>query len=331
MLSRVADNLYWLSRYIERAENLTRLIEVNLQLLLDFSNLDDDKVKDHWQPILRALCDEEAFAKLYPKADSQSVTDYITFRRENPNSILSCLFAARENARMIRDQLTAEMWEAINELYLFLRATNAKKVWRAGAHDFFREVKKYIHAFQGLTQATYTRDEGYNFLQIGRYLERADKTTRIIDLKYHILLPRASDVGGAVDTAQWMAILRSCSALQAYHRVYLESPTPWKVVEFLLLSENFPRSLRFCLKELNYCLHQLSESPADQFTNNAERICGRMISHLSYCTADDIFKEGLHEYLDRTQVSLNEIGVALYHAYMYVPPPEELAQGQSQA
>jgi uncharacterized alpha-E superfamily protein len=328
MLSRVADSLYWLSRYIERAENLTRLIEVNLQLILDFSNLDDQKVKDHWQPILRALCDEDAFAKVYDKADSQTVTDFITFRRENPNSILSCLFAARENARMIRDQITAEMWESINELYLFLRSTTAKKVWRSGVHEFFREVKKYIHAFQGLTHATYPRDDAYNFLQIGRYLERADKTTRIIDLKYHILLPRQADIGGALDTAQWMAILRSCSALQAFHRLYVESPTPVKVVEFLILNETFPRSLRFCLKELNSCLHRVSETPLDQFTNNAERVCGRMLSHLSYCATDDIFKEGLHEYLDRTQLSLNEIGAALYHTYMYLPPPDASTQAQ---
>jgi uncharacterized alpha-E superfamily protein len=323
MLSRVADSLYWLSRYIERAENLARLIEVNLQLLLDFSNLDDEKVKDHWQPILRALSDEEAFRKLYERADSLSVTDFVTFSRKNPNSILSCICGARENARMIRDQISAEMWEAINELYLFLHSTNTKKVWRTGMHDFFREIKKYIYAFQGLTHATYPRAEAYDFLQIGRYLERADKTTRIIDLKYHILLPRASDVGGALDSAQWMAILRSCSALQAYHRVYLESPTPWKVVEFLILSDTFPRSLHFCLKELNQYLHQISGTSPGQFTNDAERVCSRMLSHLNNCSAEDIFKEGLHEYLDRTQISMNEIGAALYHTYMFVPPTEQ--------
>jgi uncharacterized alpha-E superfamily protein len=325
MLSRVADSLYWLSRYIERAENLARLMEVNLQLLLDFSNLDDAKLKSHWQPILRALCDEEAFNKLYAKADSQSVTDFVAFSRENPSSMFSCLCAARENARMIRDQITDEMWEAINELYLFLRATTAKKVWRTGVHDYFREVKKYIHAFQGLTNATYPREEAYNFLQIGRYLERADKTTRIIDLKYHILLPRAADVGGALDSAQWMAVLRSCSALQAYHRLYLESPTPGKVVEFLILSEKFPRSLHFCLKELNYYLHRISDTPAGKFTNDAERVCGGMLAHLGDCATEDIFKEGLHEYLDRTQGSLNDIGAALYHNYMYIPPPEQPA------
>jgi len=325
MLSRVADNLYWLSRYIERAESLARLIEVNLQLLLDFSNLDDEKIKDHWQPILRALCDEEAFNKLYDKADSLSVTDFVTFRHENPNSMLSCVFAARENARMIRDQITAEMWESMNELYLFLRSTNGKKVWRSGVHDFFREIRSHMHAFQGLTHATYPRAEGYDFLQIGRYLERADKTTRIIDLKYHILLPRPSDVGGSLDAAQWMAILRSCSALEAYHRVYLESPTPGKVVEFLIFSESFPRSLRFCLKELNQYLRQISSSPANQFANDAERICGRMLSQLSTGTTESIFKEGLHEYLDRTQVSLNEIGAALYQSYLYIPPPEQPA------
>ncbi len=323
MLSRVADSLYWLSRYIERAENLARLVEVNLQLLLDFSNLDDEKIKDHWQPILRALGDEEAFRKLYDKADSLSVTDFVTFSHENPNSILSCVFAARENARMIRDQITAEMWESMNELYLFLRATNGKKVWRSGVHDFFREVRNHMHAFQGLTHATYPRSEGYNFLQIGRYLERADKTTRIIDLKYHILLPRASDVGGSLDAAQWMAVLRSCSALEAYHRVYLESPTPGKVVEFLILSETFPRSLRFCVKELNQYLHQISGSPANQSINKAEHIGGRMLTRLGRCTTEDIFKEGLHEYMDNAQASLNEIGGALYQSYLYVPPLEQ--------
>jgi len=325
MLSRVADSLYWLSRYIERAENLARLVEVNLQLLLDFSNLDDEKIKDHWQPILRALCDEEAFNKLYDKADSLSVTDFVTFSPKNPNSILSCVFGARENARMIRDQISAEMWVAMNELYLFLRSTNGKKVWRSGVHDFFREIRSHMHAFQGLTHATYPRAEGYDFLQIGRYLERADKTTRIIDLKYHILLPRASDVGGPLDAAQWMAILRSCSALEAYHRVYLESPTPGKVVEFLILSETFPRSLRFCVKELNQYLHQISGTTAGQITNDAERIAGRMLKHLNVCTTEDIFKEGLHEYLDRAQISLNEIGGALYQSYLYVPPQEQPA------
>jgi len=325
MLSRVADSLYWLSRYIERAENLARLLEVNLQLLLDFSNLDDEKIKHHWLPILRALCDEEAFLKHYDKADSLAVTDFVTFSRNNPSSILSCVFAARENARMVRDQISAEMWESMNELYLFLKSTNAKKVWRSGVHDFFRELKSHMHAFQGLTHATYPREEGYDFLQVGRYLERADKTTRIIDLKYHILLPVASDIGGSLDSAQWMAVLRSCSALQAYHRLYLASPTPWKVVEFLILSESFPRSLRFCLKELNQYLHQISGTPIGQTTNDAERICGEMLANLRDCTTEDIFNEGLHEYLDRTQISLNNIGQALYHSYMFVPAPEQSA------
>jgi uncharacterized alpha-E superfamily protein len=325
MLSRVADSLYWLSRYIERAENLARLLEVNLQLLLDFSNLDDEKIKDHWLPILRALSDEESFAKHYDKADSLAVTDFVTFSRDNPNSILSCVFAARENARMVRDQISAEMWESMNELYLFVKSTNAKKVWRSGVHDFFRELKSRMHAFQGLTHATYPREEGYDFLQVGRYLERADKTTRIIDLKYHILLPVASDVGGSLDSAQWMAVLRSCSALQAYHRLYLASPTPWKVVEFLILSETFPRSLRFCLKELNQYLRQISGTPAGQPANDAERICAEMLTRLSECTTEDIFAEGLHEYLDRTQLLLNDIGQALYHSYMYVPSQEQSA------
>ena len=200
MLSRVAHSLYWMSRYIERAENFARLLDVNLQLLLDFQGFTDTTIKEHWGSILLSSGDEELFAKHYETPDSRNVTEFFAFDLRNPNSIRSSVNAARENARMIRDQISAEMWETINELYLYLNAHNSNEIWASGgAGEFFNSVKRSAHLFQGLTASTYSRNEGWEFIEFGKYLERADKTTRILDVKYHILLPSASDVGGAVD------------------------------------------------------------------------------------------------------------------------------------
>ncbi len=330
MLSRVADSLYWLSRYIERGENLARLLEVNQQLMLDFQDVDDVKLKEHWEPILRSGGDEALFYELYDIADSQNVTDFLTFNTTNPESILSCIFAARENARMIRDQISAEMWEAVNRLYLFLRSSNARKVWESGAHDFFEEIKQSSHLFQGLTDSTFSREEGYDFLQFGKYLERADRTASILDLKYHILLPSLSEVGGAVDVAQWQAVLRSASALEAYHRIYVADVVPWKISEFLILSETFPRSIRFCVKAIDHFLHHISGTPYNQFSNEAERLSGRLLSELTYGSVEEIFRRGLHEHLSEFRERLRSMHDAVYQTYMFHPPVDMAAEIQQQ-
>jgi hypothetical protein len=177
-------------------------------------------LKEHWGSILASSGDLELFEKRY-EGRQPSVTEFFAFDLRNPNSILSCVFAARENARMIRDQISVEMWETINELYLFLKA-GAPDVWVAGPYEFFQDIKRNSHLFQGLTDSTYSRSEGWEFIQFGKFVERANKTARILDVKYHILLPSASDVGGALDTAQWQAVLRSASALEAYRRFYVQ-------------------------------------------------------------------------------------------------------------
>ncbi|HWL14194.1 MAG TPA: alpha-E domain-containing protein [Opitutus sp.] len=257
MLSRVAHSLYWLSRYIERAENITRLLEVNLQFLLDFQDIEDESLKDHWHSLIASSGNRSLFESLYSAADSQSVTSFFAFDLRNPSSILACIYAARENARMIRDQISAEMWEAINELYLFLKARNAAEVWAAGPHEFFEHIKRHSHLFQGLTDSTYPRSEGWEFVQFGKFIERAEMTTRILDVKYHILLPDVTDVGGAVDTAQWQAVLRSASALDAYRRFYVREILAWKVAEFLIFSDSFPRSLHYCTAQLDELLRRI--------------------------------------------------------------------------
>jgi len=333
MLSRVAHSLYWMSLYIERAENVARLLDVNLQFLLDFQGLNDQLLEEHWGSILASSGGEEQFEELYEAADSQSVTEFLAFDPRNPNSILSCVFAARENARMIRDQISSEMWETINELYLFLKARNALEVWAAGPYEFFQQVKRYSHLFQGLTDATYSRSEGWEFIQLGKLIERADKTTRILDVKYHILLPSASDVGGAVDTAQWHAVLRSASALDAYRRYYVHEILPWKVADFLIFSDSFPRSLHYCVSQLagfvNRILGETSATPRTA----AARAARELLADLQSLTIADVLEKGLHEFLIEVQDSLDGIGDEVVQTTMFYPVesgPEEHQQQQQQ-
>ena len=326
MLSRVANSLYWMSRYIERAENISRLLDVNLQLMLDFVNLDDQQLKEHWLPILRSAGDEETFFKYYTVANSQTVTEYMTFREENPNSVICCLFSARENARQIRDQISLEMFEALNECYLFLKSKNSREIWDSGAHEFYGQIKKYSHLFQGLTNSTFSRNEGYEFIQIGKFVERADKTTRILDIKYHILLPHVTDVGGAVDAAQWQAVLRSASALEAYRRFNVADITPRKVAEFLIFSEAFPRSIRYSLQRVDHYLHLLADTEDDEYITGEERAFGKLLSDMNFLSVEDVMNSGLHEYLEVIQKTLDRIDDYIYMTFMYHPPIDMAAE-----
>jgi len=321
MLSRVAHSLYWMSRYIERAENLSRLLDVNLQLLLDFQGFTDTSIEEHWESILLSSGDEELFAQHYQTPDSRSVTEFFAFDPRNPNSIRSCVNAARENARMIRDQISAEMWETINELYLYLHDRNSKEVWASGgAGEFFNNVKRSAHLFQGLTASTYSRNEGWEFIEFGKYIERADKTTRILDVKYHILLPTASDVGGAVDTAQWQAVLRSASALEAYRRFYVSEILPWKAAEFLIFSDSFPRSLHFCVAQVDEFLRRILGDTSARPRTEAGRTSRRLLADLQSLTITEVLQEhGLHEFLEDVQKSLDTIGGEMMETTMFYP------------
>ena len=190
MLSRVAHSLYWMARYIERAENIARIVDVNLQLLLDLRDLDEQKLAEYWLPIVQSTGDEEAFFKLHPKPTAQAITEFLVFQSENPNSIVQCICHARENARMVRDQLTLELWEELNRLYLFVRSPQARKVWDRSASEFFQEIKSGSLHLVGIINATLVHDEGWWFIQTGQFLERADKTTRILDVRYQTLPER---------------------------------------------------------------------------------------------------------------------------------------------
>ncbi|MEY2496680.1 MAG: hypothetical protein QOD12_236, partial [Verrucomicrobiota bacterium] len=242
MLSRVADSLYWMSRYIERAENNARIADVNLQLVLDLTNQRDADSQQQWDPIISSLEEGELFSSLYEAPSGEAVIDFVSLQKKNPNSIFSCLSRARENARTTREQISSEMWEQINKLYLFVKSDSAKKLVRTSPYEFFKRIITGSHLFQGITDATMTHAEGWDFIRIGRLLERADCTSRILDVKYHILLPSGEKVGGNVDTIQWMSVLKSCSALEAYRKVYVGQVAPWKVAEFITTHSAFPRS-----------------------------------------------------------------------------------------
>lgn len=326
MLSRVANSLYWMSRYIERAENISRLLDVNLQLMLDFSHLNDEQLKEHWLPILRSAGDEETFFKHYSVANSRTVTEFMTFREENPNSVISCLFSARENARQIRDQISLEMFEALNECYLFLKSKNAREIWDSGAHEFYDQIKRYSHLFQGLTNSTFSRNEGYEFIQFGKFLERADKTTRILDIKYHILLPKVTDVGGAVDAAQWQAVLRSASALEAYRRFHMTDILPKKVAEFLIFSPSFPRSIHYCLERLNQYLHLLTGTEKGVCNTPEEEAFEKLLGEIRTFSIDQVFNLGLHEFLGKVQRTLDRLDDFIYQEFMYHPPTDMEAE-----
>lgn len=336
MLSRVADGLYWMSRYVERAENSARLLDVNFQLMLDFENQTEAAARQHWAPILSSLEHEKLFQRFYQEADGESVVDFVTFSEQNPNSILSCLSRARENARCVREQISSEMWEHLNRLYLFVHSGEAREMMRASAHQFFRHLIGRSHQFIGTTDVTMTHGEGWDFIQIGKLLERADSTSRILDVKYHILLPSGERVGGTVDTIQWMAVLRSCSALEAYRKLHVGPVAPWSIAEFLVLHDAFPRALRYCVHGLDAALHRVSGVTLDRFSNEAERLSGRLRGELDYTTINEIFQQtGLHQYLDRFQLRLVEIGDAMHVQYCeggwVKTDPQSQIQSQSQS
>ncbi len=322
MLSRVAEAIYWMNRYIERAESNARMLDVNIQVMLDFEMHGQGATDKHWSPILSTLEDHELFEKLYPELTGDNVVDFVTFERKNPNSIYSCIAYARENARTVREQISSEMWEVLNRLYLFIRSDDARKLFRNSSYEFFNYIVEGSHLFQGTTDSTMTHGEGWYFGQVGRFLERADRTSRLLDMKYHILLPSGEQVGGNVDTVHWMGVLRSCSGLEAYRKLYVDQVAPWKVAKFLITDAKFPRSINYCVNQLDRAIHRISGGPRGHFENELEQLSGRLHADLGYVSIDEIFKFGLHQYLDRIQLRLGDIAAALSKQYCEWQVPE---------
>jgi uncharacterized alpha-E superfamily protein len=318
MLSRVANSLYWMSRYLERAENIARIVDVNLQLLLDFRNLDDHTLSEHWVPIVQSTGDEKRFFALHKKATGQTVTEFLVFQTENSNSIVSSVAQARENARMVRDQITLELWEELNRLFLFIKSREARGLWKSSPSEFLQEVRGCSLHLQGLTDATIVHNEGWQFMQVGKYLERADKTTRMLDVRHESAQSKDEQaVVSQSDALEWSAVLRSCSAWDAYKALHGAEVSPRLATEFLIFSEDFPRSVEFCVKALDQALRAISGVAPGRFGNQAEKLCGRLLAELQFSSIEDIFETGLHKYLDLFQQKLNSIGDAVFNAYIF--------------
>jgi uncharacterized alpha-E superfamily protein len=315
MLSRVANTFYWMVRYVERADNLARLIDVNRQLLLDSERLDSDRLSGFWQPIILSTGDEEAYNTLYSTTGSADVIRFLTDDTRNPNSITSCIALARENARTVRDQLSDELWEEINALYLFSRSKDASDLIISDPARYYEDIRRCAETFLGIAASTISRDEAWEFMDLGRHLERADKTTRFLDIANY--LPQGDD-SASTGGLHWSAILRSCGALGSY-RASKRRIDARGVVDFLVFSTVFPRSVRFCIENADISLHRISGTPRGTFSNEAERETGRLLAELNFGTADNAFNAGLHEYLDSLQERLNKIGEAIFETYVLMP------------
>lgn len=310
MLSRVADSIYWLNRYVERAENVARFIDVNLNLLLD----GPIGMPEQWKPLVLVTADLPLFQERYGEATAENVIQFLTFDSKYPNSIISCLRTARENARSIREVISREMWEQVNAFYLMVKEADPDQPLSA-LHQFFTEVKLASHLFAGVMDATMTHSEGWHFGQMARLLERADKTARILDVKYFILLPSVKDIGTTLDQLQWMALLKSASAYEMYRKRTQHRITPQRVAEFLILDRQFPRSIQFCLLQAERSLYQITGTPAGTWNNPAERSLGRLRSELDYLTIEEIMQIGLHEFLDNVQRQLNETNRKIFETF----------------
>jgi uncharacterized alpha-E superfamily protein len=328
MLSRVADAIYWMSRYVERAENVARFVDVNLHLALDFP-----EAGAQWAPLVATTGDADMFAKRYGEPSRDNVLMFLTFDRESPNSILSCLALARENARSVREIISSEMFEQVNHAYLMVMdaARSPRSVLEA-PHDFFTEVKQASHLFVGTTYLTMSHTEAWHFGRLGRLLERADKTSRILDVKYFLLLPQPTDVGTTLDALHWGALLRSASAFEMYRKRY-GGITPAKVVEFLMLDRKFPRSVRYCLTKAERSLHAITGAAVGTWTNGAERELGKLMSELAYADTKEMLSRGLHEYIDDLQQRLNYVGQSVHETFFAMKPldADESMEGRSRS
>ncbi len=308
MLSRVADSIYWMNRCIERAENYARFMDVNISLSIDLPR----DLPEQWQPLVRVTGDDILFESQYGEYSREAVVEFLTFNRNNPNSILSCLTQARENARTVREIISSEMWRQINELYLSVKDMTMKR--HGNLSDLYRDIKNGTHLFNGIMDSTLMHNESYHFANLGRLLERADKTARIIDMKYFYLLPRIEDVGTAIDLLQWSALLKSTSAYEVYRKKYGGMDFR-NILELLVFDREFPRAIHFSLLEADRSLHAISGAPVGAFGNAAEKELGKIIARFSFNDVDDVVHHGLHEYLDDFQVRLNCLGEEIFHTF----------------
>lgn len=312
MLSRTADSLYWLSRYIERAENTARIIDAASRLAA--LPVGYGGSTNEWESALSATGALDAFFANHEEATAEAVVEFLAFSPQNPSSIKNCLEAARTNARSVRTALTTELWETINSAWLELKTHNPKDINLSRLSDFLRFVKQTSLSFDGSAYRTMLRSDAYCFTRIGVYMERADATARILDVKYHVLLPPGAQVGGSLDYFQWSSILRSVSALTSYHWVYRQNLKPWLVADLLILNSQMPRSIASCYENLTRYLDQLAHHYGRQ--GPSQRHARATFTRLRNANLDDVFQSGLHEFLSEFIAENNRLGSRISEQYL---------------
>ena len=322
MLSRAADAVYWMSRYAERAENVARLLDVSLQLMLDLPEAHGDP----WSGVIAAAGAQEAFAERYGRPTRDTVVRFFTVDVGSPDSIVSCIREARDNARSIREAISSETWEQINTWYLGLRDQADSAAIVEDPHDFLAAAKEASALFVGVTYLTMTHGEEWQFGRLGRLLERADQTSRIVDAKQALLVASMPDIGASFDEIHLSALLRSVSALEMYRRKYgrLDHKS---VLEFLMLDRLFPRSIRHCLSVANESLRAITGRSSHGSTTHPERLLGRLEAEYEYAVVDEIIAGGLHEHVDSFQSKVNSVGLAIYGTFFAArlePPDPEV-------
>jgi uncharacterized alpha-E superfamily protein len=289
MLSRTADHLFWMSRYIERAESLARLLDVTWQMSLVPQSL--AAANQNWKAVIALNSLDEEFAARYSAVNAENVLRFMVCDTSNQASILSCLRLTRENAHAVRGTITSEMWETMNATWLEARERSFEQIANAGVGEFFDWVKMRSSLSRGVTIGTLLQDEAFHFIRLGTLLERADNTARILDVKYHVLRPHGDE--GATDFYQWGALLRSVSAFEVYRKAYRDVITPERVAELLILRRDMPRSLHFCLNGVVKNLELI----ANRQSGETQRQAGLLHAQLHYARIEDILERGLHEFL----------------------------------
>ncbi|MEZ4862828.1 MAG: alpha-E domain-containing protein [Caldilineaceae bacterium] len=316
MLSRVADSLYWMGRYLERAEHTARVINVYLDLMLDQS---EQAAAQHRQHVLASLDLPIDFDKAHT---DYNLVQWLTFALDNANAVRVCIGAARENARQVREQISTEMWEQINQIYLFIEQVDMDAMWAAEPQEFYQNVKQGVHLFTGVTDSTMTHGQGWHFIQAGRYLERAIATSQLVDVYFspgeYVPAVEAGQ-GRMAEHLLWLGVLRSCTAFEAYCKIYTADLDPRCILEFLLLNSEFPHSVSYAVRNLQRALQGIAEATQSSRAERAYRRAGRLQADLQYGQIDEILEGNLHPYFVNIQRQCTQIHDAIYQSYITYP------------
>ncbi len=313
LLSRVADALYWIGRYLERAEHTARVIDVRLDL-----GLDRLPGAGGWD-FVRLYSSIQLPEPAVPPANPAGLVDSAIFDMSNHESVIACVTSARDNARQVREEISADMWEHVNGLYLRMREAKAEGTWSSRPHYLSRLIIEGVHLFQGITDATMGHGEGWQYLQVGRFLERVDVTAALLDLHFVKGTVKPGGAPGAVNQIEWVGLLRSCSALEAYCRVYTADLRPDRIAEFLLLNSEFPRSVRFAAACVESALRTIASHSTRGSGGRAERLAGRLHASLDYGQVDEILSDDPHRYLEGISSQCEQIHEAVYQNYIAYP------------